>query len=281
MIKIEKPNFNQKDIIDECTVNVRKQPTLKNILTSKTTIEEKSKRYDELAESGKLGRIKAHVSVRGGATKDDMVWLYDKKFVSDKGRKYYDKIKKIPPYDRCPFCGVRRVSTLDHYLPKTEYPTYSITIYNLVASCSDCNKKKESMVFYKREEELFHPYYDDFDDGIWLKAEVEDDEGITFSFYTEKPPSWTCEKFQRTKNHFIKLDLNRLYISHAAEEFAEFEGSLERLYKTGRNLLVQEYLADRIKDCRSIMKNTWRAAMYNGLLDSKWFFNEYLPGRYK
>ena len=60
------------------------------------------------------------------------------------------KIKSIPKYNKCPFCGVGRVSTLDHYLPKTKYPTYAVTPVNLVACCAECNKKRKNRRLVKR-----------------------------------------------------------------------------------------------------------------------------------
>ncbi len=279
MIKLDKPNMKQKDIIDACIGNLRKEPTLSNIKKSREFIERKSNTYNILGEKGELGEIPVHSKVLGGATKDDMVWIYDKKFVRDGGKSYYNKIMKIPPFARCPFCGVRRVSTLDHYLAKTEYPTFAITPNNLIASCADCNKKKSNLVFKNREDELFHPYYDEFDDEIWLKSNVWLNNEILFEYYVQKPKSWTNEKYIRAKNHFEKLELNNLYISHAAEEFSESQYSLKRIYKTGGKDLVRVELLERIKEHRSNMKNTWRAALYEGLLNSKDFFDIYLGGR--
>lgn len=278
MIKLDKPNMKQKDIIDACIGNLRKEPTLSNIKKSRVFIERKSNTYNILGEKGELGEIPVHSKVLGGATKDDMVWIYDKKFVRDGGRSYYNKIMKIPPFARCPFCGVRRVSTLDHYLAKTEYPTFAITPNNLIALCADCNKKKSNLVFKNREDELFHPYYDEFDDEIWLKLNVWLNNEILFEYYVQKPKSWTNEKYIRAKNHFEKLELNNLYISHAAEEFSESQYSLKRIYKTGGKDLVRVELLERIKEHRSNMKNTWRAALYEGLLNSKDFFDIYLGG---
>ena len=278
MIKLDKPDMEQKDIIDACIDNLRREPTLSNIKKSRVFIERKSITYNILGEQGELGKIPVHTKVTGGATKDDMVWIYEKKFVRDGGRNYYNKIMKIPPFARCPFCGVRRVSTLDHYLAKTEYPTFAITPNNLIASCADCNKIKSNLVFKNREDELFHPYYDEFDDEIWLKSNVWLNDEILFEFYVQKPESWTDEKYARAKNHFEKLELNNLYISHAAEEFTECQYSLKRIYKTGGKDLVRVELLDRIKEHRSNMKNTWRAALYDGLLNSNDFFDDYLRG---
>lgn len=83
------------------------------------------------------------------------------------------------------------------------------------------------------------------------------------------------EKYARAKNHFDKLELNNLYISHAAEEFSECQYSLKRIYETGGKDLVQAELLDRIQEHRSNMKNTWRAALYDGLLNSNDFLDVY------
>ena len=276
MIKLEKPEMKIDDIITDCISNVKKEPTLSHIVASRRTIVLKSKKYDELALNGQLDNVHRHTMVEGGATKDDMVWLYDNKFVAAGGRNYYNKIKAIPQFERCPFCGVGRVSTLDHYLPKTEYPTYAITPYNLVASCADCNKKKSTVVSETREEAFIHPYYDDFDDEIWLKAKIIVEEEIIFSFYVGKPDLWNQEKYKRAKNHFNKLGLNSLYISHCGEEFAEYEHTAKQLYKIGGLDLVKKDLKDRITERRRITKNNWRAALYQALLESTDFFDQYL-----
>ena len=276
MIKVEKPVLDTKLIIKDCLSNVIKQPTLSNIKASKAVIVSKSVEYDELAERCQLGTLARHNIIPGGATKKDMVWLYDNKFVAGGGRKYYEKLKLLPRWGKCPFCGVGRVSTLDHYLPKTEYPTYAVTPYNLVASCSDCNKKKLTTVFKTREEELMHPYYDDFDDEIWLKTKVIYVDEVVFRFYAEKPATWSQEKYKRAKNHFEKLGLNSLYVAHCGEEFAEYEYTARDLYEVGGEDLVKKDLLDRITERRKITKNNWRAAMYEGLLCSEDFFEKYL-----
>lgn len=275
MIKLEKPDISQDDIIDACIANLRKEPTLSNINNSRKHICKKNNEYDKLGEKGELRSIHTHSIVPGGVTKDDMVFLYDKKFVGDGGRKYYDKIKSIPKFERCPFCGIFRVSTLDHYLPKTEYPTYALSPFNLVASCSNCNTKKNSLIFASREEELIHPYYDDFDDEIWLKCKVEYGEDILFSFFVDKPLSWSEEKYHRAKNHFDKLELNKLYQAHAAEEFTEYIYSAKKLYEAGGEKSIKENLQERLAEHRSIYKNTWKAALYDGLLNSEEFLEEF------
>ena len=276
MIKLEKPDIDMESVIKDCISNITVQPTLAHINASKTTIISKSVEYDELAEQGQLRTLETHTKVYGGATKDDMVWLYDNKFVADGGRKYYEKIKSIPKYNKCPFCGVGRVSTLDHYLPKTKYPTYAVTPVNLVACCAECNKKKKSEIGETRENEFIHPYYDDFDDAVWLKVKIIFDEEIIFSFYVEKPDTWKQEKYERAQNHLKKLQLNKLYVAHCGEEFSEYGYTAKELYEIGGEELVKEDLLGRIEERRRVTKNNWRAALYEGLLESREFFEKYL-----
>ncbi len=276
MIKLPKPKIEVEDVLEVCLANVKKEPTLTNIKASIPNVILKSKEYDELAEQGQLGTLEKHKDVPGGAAKEDMVWLYDHKFVADGGKPYYDKIKAIPKYGKCPFCGVGRVSTLDHYLPKTKYPTYAVTPVNLVASCADCNKKKTSDIPEKPEEAFIHPYYDDFDDEIWLKAEISFDEEIIVSFEVEKPDTWDDKKCARAQHHVEELHLDELYIAHCGEEFSGYERIAKKLYEKGGETLVKEDLSSRIEEHRSVMKNNWRAALYEGLLENWESFERYL-----
>ena len=110
MIKLKKPIYNQENIIDDCISNMRdKNSTKSRVVSSKNEIVSKSKEYDELAQKGQLGTLREYENIKGGATKSDMLILYDQKFARKEqgGRKYYDAIKLLAPYGRCPLCGQR------------------------------------------------------------------------------------------------------------------------------------------------------------------------------
>ena len=277
MIKVNKPNYEQDKIVDVCTSNITSETRLNNILASKSIIKQESLNYDELAIEGNLSTISTHKSVSGGATKEDMVWLYDNKFVKDGGREYYDKIILLPKNGICPLCGKRTVSTLDHYLAKTQFPTYAVTPYNLIAACFECNKAKRAKVITSREEETIHPYYDDFGDEVWIKANIIERFPIGFNFMVNKPDSWTDEKFKRAENHFITFHLSTLYSSHASDIFAPYRIQLKRLYGRRGDIAVKEDLEDRIVSNKEIRLNSLEAALYTALLNSEWFFETYIP----
>jgi hypothetical protein len=281
MIKVKKPYCKQKEILNDCISNMQTGNRKSRILSSKSTIRQESIKYDEVAKDGELSSISTNDVIAGGATKDDMVWLYTNKFVGERGRKYYDKLMLLPKNGICPLCGKRTVSTLDHYLPKTQYPTYAITPFNLVAACSDCNKAKSDKVITSREEETIHPYYDDFDDEIWIKANLIEKFPIGFSFCVDKPKLWNDVKFKRSENHFNIFHLNKLYSSHAASEITSYKFMLKTLNEYGGEKLIKKDLEARIESKQKVWLNSWEAAMYTSLLNSKWFFKTYVPSEIK
>ena len=64
--------------------------------------------------------------------------------------------------DCCAMCGSHHNGTLDHYLPKAEYPEYAILPSNLVPACTHCNSgvKGVSVKGATPVERYFHPYFD-------------------------------------------------------------------------------------------------------------------------
>lgn len=279
MIKLEKPEFNQGDIIDDCISNMQDGLLKQQILASKNEIIEESANYDQKACTGELSSIAVHSTLRSGATKDDMVKLYDRKFVpkGEGGRKYYDAIKLLSPNLICPYCAQRDVDTLDHYLPKAKFPTYAITPYNLVPSCMACNKVKIDDTFLRREDETIHPYYDDFTSEKWIAAQMIEGEPVAFRFMVQCPDTWDDVKKERAKKHFTQFKLDDLYKNKASQEYVGCLNRIKRLYKRGGKELSIEDLREHIEDKDVIHLNTWQAAMYQAIIDNEWFWNVHLP----
>lgn len=62
----------------------------------------------------------------------------------------------------CPMCGGFGNGTLDHYLPKDDYPEYSFFSKNLVPACN-CNSLRGTTVKGAvSPARVIHPYFDDF-----------------------------------------------------------------------------------------------------------------------
>lgn len=65
--------------------------------------------------------------------------------------RYIASIRDPEKIGACPYCGLSKNITVDHYLPRTDraFPHLSFLSLNLVPSCSDCQGSKSS--FYPRK----------------------------------------------------------------------------------------------------------------------------------
>lgn len=79
--------------------------------------------------------------------------------------KYYQNIAI------CPYCGLNEPDTLDHFLPKKKHPLLSITLYNLIPCCNNCNHKKKEYDSSVESISFFNPYLDEGNSN-WLKIEA-------------------------------------------------------------------------------------------------------------
>ena len=68
----------------------------------------------------------------------------------------------------CPVCGARFADvggrTLDHKLPRAQYPWLSLNFKNLWVICRDCNQEKGEMHWYEYEHYMFIHHRDRYED---------------------------------------------------------------------------------------------------------------------
>ena len=79
----------------------------------------------------------------------------------------------IESSDRCPLCDRLAVSELDHYLPRSAFPHYSVLGRNLVPICFRCNHIKRNKQRASRRLRFFHPYYDQVPSLPLIKVDVD------------------------------------------------------------------------------------------------------------
>jgi hypothetical protein len=73
----------------------------------------------------------------------------------------------------CPMCGSDGNGTLDHYLPKAEYPEFSFFSLNLIPACFRCNvRRRANYMGVHAQERPLHPYYDNYAAQRILSASV-------------------------------------------------------------------------------------------------------------
>lgn len=83
---------------------------------------------------------------------------------------YIDEIRERSGAATCPMCGSFGCGTLDHVLPKEDYPAFAIFGLNLVPACN-CNQQRgRALLGPNPGERILHPYFDDILGQRLLKA---------------------------------------------------------------------------------------------------------------
>ena len=273
MRKITLPTHMVRPTLNVCTSRIDDADFKARVESTADTLEAGETAYSAQANRQSLHILDGHDHV-GLLTRDEMVSLYDDRLskMGHPAREIYDSLRAAAKFNICPLCGQRQVASLDHYLPKSSHPLFAITPINLVPCCSDCNKAKLAEVAQDAASQTFHPYFDDFDDGIWLVARVVEENPPAVLFSVASPVDWDDIKRKRAKHHFSLLGLAELYGSNAAQELAQISGSLKELQETSSPNEVHTHLERQSSSRREGNRNSWQAAMYAALANSEWFW---------
>jgi len=201
---------------------------------------------------------------------DSLFGLYDSASQDTKNLK--EAIQKISEI-KCPYCGIDTPSHLDHFLPRSKFPEFSIFTPNLIYVCSICNSKYkgDDVVNVAGERKFFNPYFDDFIDSIqFLKCEILVGTSTypEFRFYIDSSCSTTNGYgYKIIKNHFDYMELQPRYMEQIAKEkFVRFKnryiGKDVSLDKLKENI---EYELGGLSDLND---NNWEKVFLESLKDS-------------
>lgn len=152
---------------------------------------------------------------------------FDNLYSNFTNRKWSKALLEKLDVNVCPYCNRQYTFTLkndgvrpqfDHYFPKGNYSYLSVSLYNLIPSCSICNSKKHDLNTYREENELFYPYEDEFGYDVVFETEIKDydflcwtGESDNFEIKLKCKNDSLIRKINNTKDQ-LKLEL--LYEKH-------------------------------------------------------------------
>lgn len=272
MRRLPKPILEVRNVFTTC-ISTFREPLKSRLIGCTDAVVEASNIYDQEGNNGTLNSFIPHALVNGDVTAGEMGRVYTEKMVpiDSPGREFYDEIKLKPKYGICPLCSQRIATTLDHHLPKADYPILAVTPLNLVPACKDCNIDKRTHIPTRPDDVTLHPYYDNVENEVWLKCEVMQTSPASVRFFVECPAGWDDVLKNRVQNHFSVLHLAILYGSHAAQEIADCRLRLEELHDNGGTESVKQHLVDTARSRADSNMNSWGAALYRSLGESDWF----------
>lgn len=163
MLKLDPPSFSFDMVFNKCISNAQQRikTNLQQFIPVLSGLEIE---YRHSAENQMLHQI-LPCNLQDTIEQRLLINVYDKRLVQGMGRDYYNDI--IISSTICPFCTIGEVHTVDHFLPKADYPRLSVLPINLIPACSYCNSQKGGAINL-----FFHPYFDIFDKTELLVVEV-------------------------------------------------------------------------------------------------------------
>src|SRR6185312_1263127 len=120
MWSLPQPAKAALDVYRVCVESMRDDGLRDRHKSVEDAIKTSSDAFAAAAATVRLHTIQAQESVDNVVSRDEMSQLYSGQMARKgrPGRAIYDEIMSAPPQGRCPLCGQRIVSTLDHHLPK-------------------------------------------------------------------------------------------------------------------------------------------------------------------
>lgn len=273
MRKLPKPTDDAESVFAVCVGQVR-DPTLQaRLLGVKAEVRDAVRRYETAANAHSLHQFRPTAAQSGVVTTKELNDVYTIRMArkGGVGRSVYDRIVMSAPDGRCPLCGHRAVSKLDHHSPKAHYPLLSVAPSNLVPVCTDCNEIKQDHVPRLESQQTLHPYFDDIDGDRWLVAKVVHGSPAAVTFRVVAPPSWSGALRKRVKNHFELLGLGPLYSAQAATEMADIRMALTQVFAAGGSVGVRQHLRLQADSRLQNQRNSWQTATYDALASDNWF----------
>ena len=167
----------------------------------------------------------------------------------------------------CPSCGEAGTpNTLDHYLPKGEYPHFCVTPYNLFPMCDICQNKKSNKTRDQNNRRIFiHPYFDVFvaDQVLTLTIDPPFDKP-TFDFRTA---DGLCPEQERlVAGHVKELDIARRYVRFFREQHRRLLRLVQTMRETNQDVIVN--LLNFCDVCSQPSKNAWEHIFYGAVLSN-------------
>lgn len=155
------------------------------------TIEILFKNYSEHIKNDDLKLILP--SKIEGRDKEDLLSLYNyKSKVLHQLKEFLTTTQSGRKFNTCQMCTIEPVGSLDHILPKEEFPEFVVNPLNLFPSCLNCNAKKGAHWLGRNERLFLNLYFDNLPNHQYLKIEFDsypipnfsiDKNGLSDEFY--------------------------------------------------------------------------------------------------
>lgn len=175
-----------------------------------------------------------------------------------------------PSLHECPYCGYPFIpDTLDHFIPKDEWPEYAFLADNLVPQCRGCAPTKGKHYFCETRNSVkfIHPFYSDLISKLAFQVEMTFTKPVPkFSVKFKSIGYLSTVEKQRLELHVEQLKIRKRLVNYCRQNFNHW---LDLVRKTGANVSIafsQRLIEQGGPDSPS---ENWSHAFYLAVLKNK------------
>ena len=171
----------------------------------------------------------------------------------------------------CQHCTLTSNESLDHFVPKDEFPEFAINPFNLLPRCIKCNQHKSSNWRKNGKRTTLNLYLDTLPDVQYLFVDVTfDDYGeLTFEFYLKNYGQVENRIFELITAHYESLNLFQRMRQSANAVISELQNSIiSRLPQLPYNTIADQIRIAAEANRALLGRNHWKSIVEIELIDS-------------
>jgi len=181
----------------------------------------------------------------------------------------------------CPYCGIQETPYhVDHILPRSKYPEFSMFNHNLIGVCSVCNSRYKGDDFVLNgERQFFNPYVDTFiEDKQFVKCNLTVNEIYLKIDFSIEDIDNEAYGYMIIKNHFNNLHLNSRYkkilLQDKLKRFRDrYIDEHTREYRDITLGDLKIFIIEEISGFQSFNDNHWEKVFWKALSESDEYLN--------
>lgn len=259
-------NFHKK------VLNAKKKGKTKTIVSDiEEIIKAQFECYDTCFKEDTLQNLEAApVSVEQKVALLDLYSFQMKPFqelLADLTTDEHNRVSKL-----CPNCTINNVQSLDHCIPKTEFPEFSDNPKNLMQCCMTCNGKKSKIWRNDTDRVFLNLFLDEIPNLQYLFVRGELIEGTpVFSFRLERPKGINDLLYSKIVGHYTGLDLLNRFAVNSPDVIDELIFIIKSLIE---NSIPQDRIKNSVLSSASKLQdkfgtNYWKALLYIECVSNK------------
>ena len=179
----------------------------------------------------------------------------------------------------CQYCTLNSINSLDHFIPKSDFPEFSVNPLNLFPCCPECNFKKNNLCFNGEESLFLNLYLDELPEKEYLRADFDfSDEIPLVTFSLHNPDNIEVNLYRTICSHYERLNLLERMREKSNEIVTEIICSLKTNYLLNNDTeILKNFInGEEKKNKNAYGYNYWKSTLRLSLIQYEEFWEKYV-----